>query len=194
MGPLVRRWYPAFTAGRKRREIRWDIREQGLTSMLFAEFSLTMKCYQEVHTWPSKTPCLCTATREACTKSGSLSAFSLRSSSPRGDVSPDEVVRLVSEGLSEGERAFNIKARSILCCMRHMPSNDLLPLLSAKTSLRDRDKTPHCVVFCPVSEFCFPCSLWLDDEHSTEKNKNVKRRTMSIMKTQCHNSTTSCTF
>lgn len=39
-----------------------------------------------------------------------------------GDVSPDEVVRLVNEGLSEGERAFNIKARSILCCMRHMPS------------------------------------------------------------------------
>uniref|UniRef100_A0A147AT74 Adenosine deaminase n=1 Tax=Fundulus heteroclitus TaxID=8078 RepID=A0A147AT74_FUNHE len=40
----------------------------------------------------------------------------------RGDLSPDEVVRLVNEGLSEGERAFNIKARSILCCMRHMPS------------------------------------------------------------------------
>uniref|UniRef100_UPI0037E742B3 adenosine deaminase n=1 Tax=Semicossyphus pulcher TaxID=241346 RepID=UPI0037E742B3 len=39
-----------------------------------------------------------------------------------GDLSPDEVVRLVNEGLSEGERAFNIKARSILCCMRHMPS------------------------------------------------------------------------
>ncbi|XP_076022213.1 adenosine deaminase [Genypterus blacodes] len=39
-----------------------------------------------------------------------------------GDVSPDEVVQLVNQGLSEGERAFNIKARSILCCMRHMPS------------------------------------------------------------------------
>ncbi|XP_078111966.1 adenosine deaminase [Sander vitreus] len=39
-----------------------------------------------------------------------------------GDLSPDEVVHLVNEGLSEGERAFNIKARSILCCMRHMPS------------------------------------------------------------------------
>ncbi|XP_037539711.1 adenosine deaminase [Nematolebias whitei] len=39
-----------------------------------------------------------------------------------GDLSPDEVVRLVNEGLSEGERAFNIKARSILCCMRHMPN------------------------------------------------------------------------
>lgn len=39
-----------------------------------------------------------------------------------GDVSPDEVVHLVNEGLREGERAFNIKARSILCCMRHMPS------------------------------------------------------------------------
>ncbi|XP_061838798.1 adenosine deaminase [Nerophis lumbriciformis] len=39
-----------------------------------------------------------------------------------GNVSPDEVVRLVNEGLSEGERAFNVKARSILCCMRHMPS------------------------------------------------------------------------
>lgn len=39
-----------------------------------------------------------------------------------GDVTPDDVVHLVNEGLSEGERAFNIKARSILCCMRHMPS------------------------------------------------------------------------
>nr|XP_057908659.1 adenosine deaminase [Doryrhamphus excisus] len=39
-----------------------------------------------------------------------------------GDVSPDEVVQLVNEGLGEGERAFNVKARSILCCMRHMPS------------------------------------------------------------------------
>uniref|UniRef100_A0A8D3DZ75 Adenosine deaminase n=1 Tax=Scophthalmus maximus TaxID=52904 RepID=A0A8D3DZ75_SCOMX len=39
-----------------------------------------------------------------------------------GDLCPDEVVHLVNEGLSEGERAFNIKARSILCCMRHMPS------------------------------------------------------------------------
>ncbi|KAK2897177.1 adenosine deaminase isoform X1 [Channa argus] len=39
-----------------------------------------------------------------------------------GDVSPDDVVRLVNEGLREGERAFKTKARSILCCMRHMPS------------------------------------------------------------------------
>ncbi|XP_077369392.1 adenosine deaminase [Festucalex cinctus] len=39
-----------------------------------------------------------------------------------GNLSPDEVVRLVNEGLREGERAFRIKVRSILCCMRHMPS------------------------------------------------------------------------
>ncbi|TDH10178.1 hypothetical protein EPR50_G00072390 [Perca flavescens] len=39
-----------------------------------------------------------------------------------GDLSPDEVVHLVNEGLSKGERAFKVKARSILCCMRHMPS------------------------------------------------------------------------
>ncbi|XP_056129869.1 adenosine deaminase isoform X1 [Lampris incognitus] len=39
-----------------------------------------------------------------------------------GDLSPDEVVHLVNEGLREGEMAFHIKARSILCCMRHMPS------------------------------------------------------------------------
>eukprot|EP00063_Salmo_salar_P027593 XP_014002428.1 PREDICTED: adenosine deaminase [Salmo salar] len=39
-----------------------------------------------------------------------------------GDLSPDEVVRLVNQGLAEGEKAFNIIARSILCCMRHMPS------------------------------------------------------------------------
>ncbi|KAG9352979.1 hypothetical protein JZ751_017555 [Albula glossodonta] len=38
-----------------------------------------------------------------------------------GDVTPDDVVHLVAQGLSEGEKAFNIKARSILCCMRHKP-------------------------------------------------------------------------
>lgn len=54
----------------------------------------------------------------------------------RGDLSPDEVVHLVNEGLREGERAFKIKARSILCCMRHMPSNELFMLLFAKTTLR----------------------------------------------------------
>ncbi|XP_032377200.1 adenosine deaminase [Etheostoma spectabile] len=39
-----------------------------------------------------------------------------------GDLSPDEVVQLVNAGLREGERVFKVKARSILCCMRHMPS------------------------------------------------------------------------
>ncbi|XP_037099696.1 adenosine deaminase [Syngnathus acus] len=39
-----------------------------------------------------------------------------------GDLSPDEVVRLVNEGLKDGERAFHVKVRSILCCMRHMPN------------------------------------------------------------------------
>ncbi|XP_077577008.1 adenosine deaminase [Stigmatopora nigra] len=39
-----------------------------------------------------------------------------------GDVNPDEVVRLVNRGLRDGERAFGVKVRSILCCMRHMPS------------------------------------------------------------------------
>ncbi|XP_067410452.1 adenosine deaminase [Emydura macquarii macquarii] len=39
-----------------------------------------------------------------------------------GDLTPDEVVNLVNQGLQDGERDFNIKARSILCCMRHMPS------------------------------------------------------------------------
>ncbi|XP_074066227.1 adenosine deaminase [Macrotis lagotis] len=38
-----------------------------------------------------------------------------------GDVTPDDVVFLVNQGLQEGERDFNIKVRSILCCMRHMP-------------------------------------------------------------------------
>ncbi|KAK7922706.1 hypothetical protein WMY93_009608 [Mugilogobius chulae] len=47
-----------------------------------------------------------------------------------GDLSPDEVVRLVNEGLRDGEREFRTKARSILCCMRHMPnwSMDVLEL------------------------------------------------------------------
>uniref|UniRef100_A0A6Q2XZD7 Adenosine deaminase n=1 Tax=Esox lucius TaxID=8010 RepID=A0A6Q2XZD7_ESOLU len=40
----------------------------------------------------------------------------------KGDVSPDDVVQLVNQGLAEGEKDFNIKARSILCCMRHMPN------------------------------------------------------------------------
>ncbi|XP_061487403.1 adenosine deaminase isoform X1 [Rhineura floridana] len=40
----------------------------------------------------------------------------------KGDLTPDEVVSLVNRGLKAGEKTFNIKARSILCCMRHMPS------------------------------------------------------------------------
>ncbi|XP_074409607.1 adenosine deaminase-like [Zonotrichia albicollis] len=39
-----------------------------------------------------------------------------------GDLTPDEVVQLVNQGLKDGERDFHIKARSILCCMSHMPS------------------------------------------------------------------------
>ncbi|KAJ1123432.1 hypothetical protein NDU88_001901 [Pleurodeles waltl] len=39
-----------------------------------------------------------------------------------GDLTPDEVVNLVNQGLRDGERDFNIKARSILCCLRHMPN------------------------------------------------------------------------
>ncbi|KAI5609075.1 adenosine deaminase [Silurus asotus] len=39
-----------------------------------------------------------------------------------GDVTPDDVVHLVNEGLKQGEKDFKIKARSILCCMRHMPN------------------------------------------------------------------------
>ncbi|XP_016047086.1 adenosine deaminase [Erinaceus europaeus] len=38
-----------------------------------------------------------------------------------GDLTPDEVVSLVSQGLQEGERDFKVKVRSILCCMRHQP-------------------------------------------------------------------------
>lgn len=52
------------------------------------------------------------------------------SSPHRGDVTPDEVVALVSQGLQEGERDFGVKVRSILCCMRHQPSEyDLGPAL-----------------------------------------------------------------
>nr|XP_036868633.1 adenosine deaminase isoform X2 [Manis javanica] len=39
-----------------------------------------------------------------------------------GDVTPDEVVDLVGQGLQEGERDFGSKVRSILCCMRHQPN------------------------------------------------------------------------
>ncbi|XP_030623858.1 adenosine deaminase [Chanos chanos] len=47
-----------------------------------------------------------------------------------GDLTPDEVVNLVNQGLNEGEKAFKTKARSILCCMRHMPkwSMDVIEL------------------------------------------------------------------
>nr|XP_045012699.1 adenosine deaminase isoform X1 [Jaculus jaculus] len=40
----------------------------------------------------------------------------------KGDLTPDEVVRLVNQGLRAGEHAFGVKARSILCCMRHQPN------------------------------------------------------------------------
>ncbi|KAH0501761.1 Adenosine deaminase [Microtus ochrogaster] len=39
-----------------------------------------------------------------------------------GDLTPDEVVDLVNQGLQEGEQAFGVKVRSILCCMRHQPN------------------------------------------------------------------------
>ncbi|KAG7478370.1 hypothetical protein MATL_G00079900 [Megalops atlanticus] len=39
-----------------------------------------------------------------------------------GDLTPDEVVDLVNQGLSEGEKKLGVKARSILCCMRHQPN------------------------------------------------------------------------
>lgn len=39
----------------------------------------------------------------------------------KGDLTPDEVVNLVNQGLKEGEKDFKTKARSILCCMRHKP-------------------------------------------------------------------------
>uniref|UniRef100_A0A8C5QCD6 Adenosine deaminase domain-containing protein n=1 Tax=Leptobrachium leishanense TaxID=445787 RepID=A0A8C5QCD6_9ANUR len=39
-----------------------------------------------------------------------------------GDLTPEEVVKLVNQGLKEGERDFHIKVKSILCCLRHMPS------------------------------------------------------------------------
>lgn len=55
----------------------------------------------------------------------------------RGDLTPDEVVQLVNQGLKDGERDFHIKARSILCCMRHMPSNVLqLPCCSVPSLTR----------------------------------------------------------
>uniref|UniRef100_A0A8C0NBM7 Adenosine deaminase n=1 Tax=Canis lupus familiaris TaxID=9615 RepID=A0A8C0NBM7_CANLF len=40
----------------------------------------------------------------------------------RGDLTPDEVVALVSQSLQEGERDFKVKVRSILCCLRHQPN------------------------------------------------------------------------
>ncbi|KAF3824913.1 hypothetical protein GH733_010247, partial [Mirounga leonina] len=39
-----------------------------------------------------------------------------------GDLTPDEVVALVSQSLQKGEQDFGVKVRSILCCMRHQPN------------------------------------------------------------------------
>ncbi|KAM4691738.1 adenosine deaminase-like [Rhinophrynus dorsalis] len=39
-----------------------------------------------------------------------------------GDLTADEVVDLVNQGLKEGERDFKVKVKSILCCLRHMPN------------------------------------------------------------------------
>ncbi|KAM9589860.1 adenosine deaminase isoform 1-T1 [Trichechus inunguis] len=41
---------------------------------------------------------------------------------PEGDVTPDDVVALVIQGVQEGERDFGVKVRTILCCMRHQPN------------------------------------------------------------------------
>ncbi|KAG8546764.1 hypothetical protein GDO81_029871 [Engystomops pustulosus] len=38
-----------------------------------------------------------------------------------GDLTPDEVVQLINQGLKQGEKDFHIKVRSILCCLRHLP-------------------------------------------------------------------------
>ncbi|XP_015685257.1 adenosine deaminase [Protobothrops mucrosquamatus] len=40
----------------------------------------------------------------------------------KGDLTPDEVVSFVNQGLKDGEKDFNIKVKSILCCMRNKPS------------------------------------------------------------------------
>ncbi len=39
----------------------------------------------------------------------------------KGDISPDEVVQIVNAALAEGEKKYDIKVRSIMCCMRHRP-------------------------------------------------------------------------
>lgn len=72
-------------------------------------------------------------TRSSCLLPRWVSGLLLTTFLPcRGDLTPDEVVNLVNQGLQDGERDFRIKARSILCCMRHMPSNVLqLPCCSA---------------------------------------------------------------
>lgn len=70
--------------------------------------------------------CLCYNNRIfSCTITLFLALFFLP---PRGDITPGDVVDLVNQGFKEGEKAFKTKARSILCCMRHKPSNALSPL------------------------------------------------------------------
>ena len=40
-------------------------------------------------------------------------------------VSPRDVVQAVCRGLHRGERDFGVKVRSILCCMRPEPGNNM---------------------------------------------------------------------
>ena len=47
-------------------------------------------------------------------------------------ITPRAVVQAVSRGLKRGERDFGIKARSILCCMRHKPGKIFIPTLSQR--------------------------------------------------------------
>lgn len=38
-----------------------------------------------------------------------------------GDLTPREVVRIVNAAILRGMKDFNVKVKTILCCMRHRP-------------------------------------------------------------------------
>ena len=77
----------------------------------------------------------------------------------RGDVSPDEVVHLVNEGLKEGEKDFHVQARSILCCIRHMPSNTLFMITHWIWGDPWRTIHKHLLSWCFPEEFTYSKSL-----------------------------------
>lgn len=60
-------------------------------------------------------------------------------------ASPRDIVEAVNRGLKRGEHDFGVKARSILCCMRHAPGKDIFICFTSflKGEFGTANKTKH---------------------------------------------------